>query len=538
MRGDRDDVFSRGYLCPKGTAIKHLETDPDRVRTPMIRRGDDVARGHVGRSVRGDRRAGSATIRAAHGNDAVAAYLGNPNAHNLGPVLYNRRGRCRRSAAATSTARARSTRCRSRCRPGLMFGAALTVPVPDVDRTDYLLMLGANPFASNGSLWTAPDLPGRLRALRARGGTSRRRRSAPLRRPPKKPTSTSRSGPAPTRCSCSRSCTCSSPRISSTSARVADARRRRRRRSRGSPRRSRPSASRTQRVSTPSTIRRIARELAAARRRPRCTPASARARRSSARSRRGSSTCCNVLTGNLDRPGGAMFAKPATGRREHGRHAGHGPRRALRSPPLARARAARVLRRAARSSASPRRSRRRATVRCARCSRSPATRRVSTPDCDRLDARARHARLHGERRHLPQRDDPPRGRDPARRTELARGHYDIALYNLAIRNVANYSPPLVELEAGRDAGVADRCCGSAAILGGQGADADIDALDDFVDRRARAEGGDAARVERRRPRRRRAPEGSSRRGADRSASSTSCCAPVPTATGSVPTPTV
>src|SRR5438270_8913697 len=53
---------------------------------------------------------------------------------------------------------------------GLMFGMALIMPIPDIDRTDYLLILGANPFASNGSLMTAPDYPGRLRALRARGG--------------------------------------------------------------------------------------------------------------------------------------------------------------------------------------------------------------------------------------------------------------------------------------------------------------------------------------------------------------------------------
>ena len=107
--------------------------------------------------------------RAAHGNDAVAAYLGNPNAHNLGPVLYNRV--FLQSLGSTNVYSASTVdQMPKQVSAGLMFGAALSIPVPDVDRTDYLLMLGANPFASNGSLWTAPDLPGRLRALQARGG--------------------------------------------------------------------------------------------------------------------------------------------------------------------------------------------------------------------------------------------------------------------------------------------------------------------------------------------------------------------------------
>jgi anaerobic selenocysteine-containing dehydrogenase len=168
VRGDRDDVFSAGYLCPKGTAIKHLETDPDRVRVPMIRRADgwhevtwDDAFAEIATRL--------GAIRAAHGNDAVAVYLGNPNAHNLGPVLYNR---VFLQALASSNIYSASTvdQMPKQVSAGLMFGTALSIPVPDIDRTDYLLMLGANPLASNGSLWTAPDLPGRIRKLQARGG--------------------------------------------------------------------------------------------------------------------------------------------------------------------------------------------------------------------------------------------------------------------------------------------------------------------------------------------------------------------------------
>src|SRR3954469_18538841 len=168
VRGDRDDVFSHGFLCPKGTAIKQLEADPDRVRTPLVRDGDTF------RAVSWDEAfavidAGLAPIREQHGPDALAMYLGNPSAHNLSGLVYNR---VLLQAARTKNVYSASTvdQMPKQVSAGLMFGGALSIPVPDVDRTDYLLMLGANPFASNGSLMTAPDLPGRLRALRERGG--------------------------------------------------------------------------------------------------------------------------------------------------------------------------------------------------------------------------------------------------------------------------------------------------------------------------------------------------------------------------------
>src|SRR5918996_4139564 len=168
VRGDRDDVFSHGYLCPKGTAIKALESDPDRIRAPQLRRGDtwtaigwDDAFAEVER--------GLTRVIDSHGRDAVALYIGNPNAHNLSGLVYNR---VLIQALGSSNVYSASTvdQMPKHVSAGLMFGGALSVPVPDVDRTDHLLMLGANPFASNGSLMTAPDLPGRLRALRERGG--------------------------------------------------------------------------------------------------------------------------------------------------------------------------------------------------------------------------------------------------------------------------------------------------------------------------------------------------------------------------------
>src|SRR6266516_280134 len=168
VRGDRDDVFSHGFLCPKGTALKQLEADPDRLRRPQVRRGDawhevswDDAFGEVER--------GLSPILDRYGRDAVAMYLGNPNVHNLAGTQYNR---VLIQALRTKNIYSASTvdQMPKQVSAGLMFGTVLSIPIPDIDRTDYLLMLGANPFASNGSLMTAPDYPGRLRALRARGG--------------------------------------------------------------------------------------------------------------------------------------------------------------------------------------------------------------------------------------------------------------------------------------------------------------------------------------------------------------------------------
>ena len=168
VRGDRDDVFSHGYLCPKGTALKQLESDPDRIRRPLVRRGDtfhEVSWDEAFEAID----AGLTPIREQYGPDALAIYLGNPSAHNLAGLVY---GRVLLQAARTKNVYSASTvdQMPKQVSAGLMFGGGLTIPIPDVDRTDYLLMLGANPYASNGSLMTAPDLPGRLQALRARGG--------------------------------------------------------------------------------------------------------------------------------------------------------------------------------------------------------------------------------------------------------------------------------------------------------------------------------------------------------------------------------
>jgi anaerobic selenocysteine-containing dehydrogenase len=167
IRGDQEDVFSGGFVCPKGATLKHLHEDPDWLRQPMIRKDGRFVpvSWDEAFSTIADR---LLPILEEHGRDAAAIYMGNPNVHNLAPTLYGRAlitalGTRNRFSASTVDQRPKEISS------GLMFGSA-AMAVPDVDRTDFLLMLGANPHASNGSLCTAPNFPGRLDALQKRGG--------------------------------------------------------------------------------------------------------------------------------------------------------------------------------------------------------------------------------------------------------------------------------------------------------------------------------------------------------------------------------
>ncbi|MFX0573224.1 molybdopterin-dependent oxidoreductase [Nocardia nepalensis] len=170
VRGDREDPFSKGFICPKGASFGHLDQDPDRLTEPMIRdRATDTWRTASWDEALDLIAQRFPAIVAEHGNQSAALYLGNPNAHTVAGALYLPvliRALGTKNLYSASTADQMPKQVAS----GLMFGDPLTVPVPDLDRTDYLLMLGANPLESNGSLCTAPDFPGRLKALRKRGG--------------------------------------------------------------------------------------------------------------------------------------------------------------------------------------------------------------------------------------------------------------------------------------------------------------------------------------------------------------------------------
>ena len=168
IRGDMDDVFSHGFVCPKGSTLKQLHDDPDRLRRPLVRRNGE----HVEVSWEeawDEIAARLPDVIERHGREALGVYVGNPTAHSLSAMTFSRAlltglGTRTRFSASTVDQMPRHVAA------GHVFGSPVAIPVPDLDRTDHLVILGANPYASNGSVCTAPDFPGRLEALQARGG--------------------------------------------------------------------------------------------------------------------------------------------------------------------------------------------------------------------------------------------------------------------------------------------------------------------------------------------------------------------------------
>lgn len=167
IRGDEADPFSRGHICPKGNALLDLESDPDRIRTPLRRRGTewepidwDEALAEAGQRL--------AAVQSMHGNDAVAVYVGNPNVHHFGHLAYLppllRALKSRNVFSASSV-----DQWPHQVVSWAMYGHQFLLPIADLDRSDWMLMLGANPVASNGSLLTAPGIVHRLAALTTRG---------------------------------------------------------------------------------------------------------------------------------------------------------------------------------------------------------------------------------------------------------------------------------------------------------------------------------------------------------------------------------
>ncbi len=168
IRGDESDPLSHGHICPKAVALKDLQEDPDRLTTPVRRTasGWEPMDWPAAHALVADR---LLAIQREHGRNAVGVYLGNPNVHSLGAMTHMptalRLLRTRNRFSATSV-----DQLPHMLASYLLYGHQLMVPVADIDRTSYLLMLGANPLASNGSMMTAPGFGRRLRELRRRGG--------------------------------------------------------------------------------------------------------------------------------------------------------------------------------------------------------------------------------------------------------------------------------------------------------------------------------------------------------------------------------
>lgn len=167
IRGDEDDPFSQGHICPKAAALQDLHEDPDRLRTPMRKtRGGfvpiswDEAIDEAAERIHG--------LQRRHGKNAIGIYLGNPNVHNLGAMTFGpqliRALRTKNRFSASSV-----DQWPHMFAAYFMMGHQFLIPIPDVDRADYAVILGANPLASNGSLMSAPGIRRRLDAIRERG---------------------------------------------------------------------------------------------------------------------------------------------------------------------------------------------------------------------------------------------------------------------------------------------------------------------------------------------------------------------------------
>jgi anaerobic selenocysteine-containing dehydrogenase len=473
IRGDEDDVFSRGFLCPKAHGLKALNEDPDRLRRPLVRRNGELQEATWAEAWQAVE-AGLAPLLEQHGRNAVAVYLGNPAAHNLAANVY---APAFLKALGSQNIYTASTvdQMPKQVSAGLMFGGGLSVPVPDLDRCEHLLVLGANPLVSNGSLMTSPNARGRIRAIRERGGKivvidPRRSRTAEeadehhaivpgtdahllfgivhtlfdegLADP----------GPIAEHCEgladVERLAADFAPERVETLCGIAAA-----------------------------EIRRMASELAAA-------------ERGACYGRIGTCTqefgtlaswlvdVVNVLTGNLDREGGAMFTRAAGGQRNSSGKPGTGKglrlgRWASRVRGLPEAFGELPVVCLAEEIETEGEGQVRALVTIAG---NPV---VSTPDSERLGRAIEgldfmvslDIYVNETTRHA---DVVLPGPSP-----LARSHYDLALYQLAVRNVANYSPPAMEPEPDHEPEWRS-LLRLTAIVAGQGADADIDALDSFV----------------------------------------------------------
>ncbi|MCO5998226.1 molybdopterin oxidoreductase family protein [Actinoallomurus rhizosphaericola] len=459
-RGDGADVFSHGFICPKGATIGELEDDPDRLRSPMVRDGDHWREAGWDEAFAVVRR-GLGEVTGRHGRQALALYLGNPNVHTLAGGLYA--GPLARALGSTHLYSASTVdQMPKHVSSGLLFGDPLAIPVPDLDRTSYLLMLGANPLESNGSLCTAADFPGKLKALRRRGGTlivvdPRRTRTARLadRHLPIRPGADAYLLFGVVRTLFTEGLVADTPGVDG----VAD-------------------VERLSRDFAPEDvadvcgvpageIRRLARELAAA------PSAAVYARIGTCTAEFGTLTSwlvdvVNVLTGNLDRPGGAMF--PLAPHRRPGTGSGRGFRTGrwhsrVRGLPEVRGELPATT--LADEILTPGEGRVRALITVAG---NPV---LSLPGGERLgdaigdlefmvsvdpylNETTRHAHVI-----LP---PPPPSRSP---------HFDIAFGDLAVRNTARYSPPAIPLRDGE----LDECAILArliALVSGQDAGADVD----------------------------------------------------------------
>ncbi|HEY8525492.1 MAG TPA: molybdopterin oxidoreductase family protein [Acidimicrobiales bacterium] len=475
IRGDRDDVFSHGYICPKGSTLRQLHEDPDWLRQPLVRRDRELVPASWDEAFAAAERVLMPVIER-HGREAVGIYVGNPNAHSLAGLLYLRpliKALGTTNVFSASTVDQRPKEVSS----ALMFGGALTVPVPDVDRTDLLVMLGANPYASNGSLATAPDWPGRIEALLARGGRlvvvdPRRTRTAEVasRHLAIRPGADAFLLMALVNVLAADDLIdlgALAPYVPDEAvATVVEL-----------ARPFTPEAVEPVTGLPAADVRALAHELGAA------PTACVYGRIGTTTARFGTLASwlvdvLNVLTGNLDRPGGAMFTRAAAGAANTRGAPRYGRgvklhRRRSRVRGLPETLGELPVACLAEEIDTPGEGQIRALITVAG---NPV---LSTPNAGRLDAAL--AGLEGYVAVDPYVNETTRHADvilPVP-TALQKGHYDLALLQLAVRNVAHYSPPVLPRPAGQpdEWQVLARL---ALVLQGMGSQADPALVDDLV----------------------------------------------------------
>jgi anaerobic selenocysteine-containing dehydrogenase len=168
IKGDAQDSFSRGHICPKAVALQDIQNDPDRLHQPMRRVGSEwqAIEWEDAFALVAER---LSEIQVRHGQSAVATYQGNPSVHNYGLLTHSNYFlgllKTRNRFSATSV-----DQLTHHLSSLLMYGHGMLLPIPDIDHTEFMLILGGNPLASNGSIMTVPDVEKRLKALKARGG--------------------------------------------------------------------------------------------------------------------------------------------------------------------------------------------------------------------------------------------------------------------------------------------------------------------------------------------------------------------------------
>ncbi|MBV9041693.1 MAG: molybdopterin-dependent oxidoreductase, partial [Acidimicrobiia bacterium] len=486
IRGDRDDPWSKGYICPKGSTLKQLHEDPDRVRTPMVRGEDGGLHPATWDEAFGEVEHRLMPIIEEHGRDAVAIYIGNPTVHNLAGLLFTKplvKALGTKNVYSASTVDQRPKEIST----GLMFGTPIAFAVPDLDRTEYLMILGGNPWASNGSLATAPHWPGRLKGIQERGGR------VVVVDPKRTKTAEEAEEHVPIRPGADALLLMAMVNVLFTDGLVDlgdaagyvdgvevvrdlcaefD-----------------PEAVSEACAIDASTIRRLAREVAAA-------PTAAVYGRVGTSTQEFGTLCCwlvdviNTLTGNLDRPGGVMFSKPAAGSgntrgSRGGREIKLGRHRSrVRGLPETLGELPVVC--LAEEIDTPGEGQVRALITSAG---NPV---LSTPNGGRLDAAMEQLELvvcvdpylNETTRHAHVLLPPP--------SALQRSHYDVGFWSFSMRNYAKYSAPVLPLDGGQ----VDEwkiLAKLALIAQGMGADADVSVADDLViDTLARSAGFDVS----------------------------------------------